>query len=727
MVTQQPLLGFQLFATDTYLDRLKRLPDQIERQVVAEVDRELRHRPTPNGHSKKKLHKESRPALYRLRSGNYRIIYSYTTTGPEPAVTLHLVGSRAGVYREPISFRRPTTRIEYGATIPDPSPTTGARTFDMPPPALEDDIGLPRRIDDDLLRRVGAPPARWSALRACRTEGDLFALDLDDDLADAIIEDLLAGDLFVMPADRRWRAESEDAMLRWLDGDRTALHLDMAPEQRRHAVWDPSRNGPVLVKGSPGTGKSVVALHWAANMVRELQRQGNPEPRVLIATFTNALVASHRHLAPNVLGSSERCVDLSTVDRLVSRLLSSRSLNQPVVNDRELLDRVQFAQQQLLAGDDEERTAQSRLNSLPPRYLIEEIEQVIVGRSLRTIEDYRETSREGRGIRLTGPQRDAIWMLAELVDQHLFHDGRTTFARQRRAALRLVQSSPDLGNYDGVVIDEAQDLEPNVISLALALCPGPNRLFVTADADQSIYGGVFRWPVVARALGIRFDDTTTATLKTCYRSTHEIASAAGNWLADAGIEPKDDALTYIRRGALPVAHLCRGWREANSAAAEFLNAVMTELSADPACCAVLTPTNQSGEITAESLRSSGINAVFQSSQHVDLAAEGVKVLTYHAAKGLEFPIVVVIDPVLSDLRADLTEEQRSAEQERRDRDLRARYVAMTRAMFALAYLPIQYGHQPVPNLSPDHWRSSADGWGGFIRALELESGVVVPA
>ena len=47
--------------------------------------------------------------------------------------------------------------------------------------------------------------------------------------------------------------------------------------------------------------------------------------------------------------------------------------------------------------------------------------------------------------------------------------------------------------YDAVVVDEAQDLDPSALWTLTALCRTPDRLFITADAYQSIYGAGFRW------------------------------------------------------------------------------------------------------------------------------------------------------------------------------------------------------------------------------------------
>src|SRR2546421_10510230 len=73
--------------------------------------------------------------------------------------------------------------------------------------------------------------------------------------------------------------------------------------------------------------------------------------------------------------------------------------------------------------------------------------------------------------------------------------------------------------YDAVVIDEAQDLDPSALRLLVQLCKQPNRVFITADANQSIYGSGFNWADVHDDL--RFQGRT-AVLHANYRSTREI-------------------------------------------------------------------------------------------------------------------------------------------------------------------------------------------------------------
>ena len=83
-------------------------------------------------------------------------------------------------------------------------------------------------------------------------------------------------------------------------------------------------------------------------------------------------------------------------------------------------------------------------------------------------------------------------------------------------------------NYDAVVIDEAQDLDPSALRLLVRLCDKPNRIFITADANQSIYGSGFNWSDVHEHLRLQ---GRTSILRVNYRSTREIGEAAQSYLS----------------------------------------------------------------------------------------------------------------------------------------------------------------------------------------------------
>ena len=85
--------------------------------------------------------------------------------------------------------------------------------------------------------------------------------------------------------------------------------------------------------------------------------------------------------------------------------------------------------------------------------------------------------------------------------------------------------------WDGSV---CADPKSNTSCLILPrVAKAPNRVFLTADADQSIYGSGFRWADVHE--GLKFKGRT-GILRANFRSTREIGEAARAYLADGTLE-----------------------------------------------------------------------------------------------------------------------------------------------------------------------------------------------
>ncbi len=86
-----------------------------------------------------------------------------------------------------------------------------------------------------------------------------------------------------------------------------------------------------------------------------------------------------------------------------------------------------------------------------------------------------------------------------------------------------------------------------------------------------------------------------------------------------------------------------------------------------------------GETLATELQAQGVPARFFPGRDLDLKADVVRVLTLHAAKGLEFPIVIVagLDSGNWPVPEDFEEPDLFAERARHER--RVLYVGLTRA------------------------------------------------
>ena len=256
--------------------------------------------------------------------------------------------------------------------------------------------------------------------------------------------------------------------------------------------------------------------------------------------------------------------------------------------------------------------------------------------------------------------------------------------------------------YDAVVIDEAQDLDPSALRLLVRLCDKPNRIFITADANQSIYGSGFTWSDVHEHLRLQ---GRTTILRVNYRSTREIGEAAQSYLAAGELDNEQVERSYMNSGPLPGVRMIRNGGEEVQLLARFLPAAAKEFRLSIGACAVLCPTAKAGKAIAAELRQRGVEATFMPGQELNLSRPGVKVLTLKSAKGLEFPIVTLAgfsdSGWYTNVPATVPAEER---EEFLAMDRRTMFVGMTRAMRALlVVVPVQARSPLLEGFDGGYW------------------------
>ena len=211
------------------------------------------------------------------------------------------------------------------------------------------------------------------------------------------------------------------------------------------------------------------------------------------------------------------------------------------------------------------------------------------------------------------------------------------WSAKRTAFLRAPGDTSMTPKYDGILVDEVQDLDPSVVRLLASMVRHPGGLFLTADADQSIYGGAFRWKEIHDALAF---SGRTAVLKANHRSTREIGEAARSYLAEGALEDEPPATQYVYRGPPPAVRAVKDRASEAKLVARFVQAATREFHLPLGASAVLVPTKEAGQDLASALTGdAGLPAAFMTSEGLDLKRPGVKVLPLVAAKGLEFPVV----------------------------------------------------------------------------------------
>ncbi len=660
------------FMTDLLSLPRERIPQVLEKTQLLCSD------PQPDGHAKKKL--KHWDGMYRLRSGDYRVFYTFDDTHVS---VLKVVKRDDDTYDDQLEAEllgAPDIDVVRHERVEQPN---WGEVF---APPVEESRRLPEPITEELLQRLRIPDVLHARLLAVKTEDELLERPgVPDEFLLLLHECMFSSPLEARLDEPELIAESADDLLRYAEGDLPGFLLRLNPEQEKLVSWALDASGPTLVKGGPGTGKSTVALYRVREMLRRLREAGTSQPRILFTTYTNALVHFSEHLLGTLLGDDAQRVEVRTADSVVYEALRARG-RPNFAKDGEVRSWLNQAIQQVtFDGNTLQQGAQrAAVDRLGLDYLQEEIEQVILGRGLGALKQYLGAGRPGRRIPLNETQRRAVWAVFELFDQKVRQSGQTTWVRARADAAELVRNRADKsGAYDAVVIDEAQDLAPISLRLLADVCAAPNRLFVTADEHQSIYGSGFRWSDVHEELSFV---GRTGILRANHRSTRQITEAARSYLAWGAPDSVPDDQAYVHDGPQPSMRRPKDVEGEADLLARFLRGATREFHLTIGSGAVLVPTRRAGQAVAERLCSRGIQAVFQTSRELDLQANAVHVLPLKAAKGLEFPIVALggfHDATYPHAPAGMDEEARC---ELLLRERRTMFVSMTRAMRALLVL-----------------------------------------
>lgn len=705
-------MGFEMVHKPTFVNQLLVIPPDRIKQVIKKTE-VLRDNPYPDGDSKKKL-QGYRGNIYRLRSGDYRILYTFDNS----CVTLLTVDARKDVYRGklPAAEGVSLASIEYehvdddllevgsSARAPYGGETYGLKT-------QESGDELPVLITKDFLSRLQVPIEYAPALCTCRTIDDLIAAKVPPAIRERVFDVVASRELDQVLQQPSFITGDAGDLLRFVQGELIGFMLKLSPEQEQLAYWVLNRTGPTLVKGGPGTGKSTIAMYRVKGVINQYRAKGEVAPKILFTTYTRTLVAFSKQLLEGLLGQDADCVTVKTADSIardiVTKVDGEPRIAHETVQQRRLHEAIAKVKGVYAHGALQRRVSFPTSEVLSIEYLLDEFGQVIEAQELRKVDQYLTAPRVGRKVRLGVAQRRFVWEVYEEFCSRLHRDHSMTWHQLRRRAVEITRKQHVHDEYDAVIVDEVQDLDPTMLHLLVSLCKNPNRLFLTADANQSIYGGMFRWSAVHEKLQFR---GRTAVLRTNYRSTREIGEAAHAFLSGGVLDDPIDDRTYATSGPKPKAHIVPDVKHETRLLRQFLLDSARDQRLGLEGCAVLVPSWASGKAVATRLREVGIPATFMSGQDIDLKQPVVKVLPIKSSKGLEFPVVALagfLDGCLSDATDAVEAGERD---EMLDRDQRTIFVAMTRAMRALMVIlpPMESPSLRLRGFSQAYWSRSDD-------------------
>lgn len=574
--------------------------------------------------------------------------------------------------------------IESAAPEAQPAQKRGVAAADAPRPL--------DHWSDAELRETGLDDDAIVAVRACLTEAELC--ELQSEIFEVVME-------IIDKTPEQWRnppideeAEAEAQLRASLDqygvlaGFTRLLSADEAqrvlnapiedwmvflhPDQRAAVLR--RYEGPARVRGSAGTGKTVVGLHRAA----ELARRYSDDGPVLFTTFVKTLPPVFRHLYDRIPGTHAGEVQFVGLDKLANNICNEARLDLKV--DPMATSAAFASAWSRCAGADALKNA-----GVTKGYALEEIQYVIKGRGLSTIEQYLELERTGRRMPLPRALREAMWELFESYRAQLAARKVVDFADRIVAATEVVAGQPP--RYRAAIIDEAQDISLIGLLFVRALVNGntgadrSDGLLIVGDGAQKIYPGGY----TLRQAGVEVRGRTTV-LRVNYRNTREVIGAA---MAVAGKGEVDDLGDEYRRADAQADATRSGVRpvlihSANEAAelaaiAERIHAVVDDVNVGYGDIAVAAATNKLAEQAASALKAAGLPVQLLENYDGQPSA-AVKVGTHHRIKGLEFKQVFL--PYLSANRFPVIPAGVKDADERREheeRSLSQLFVALTRA------------------------------------------------
>ena len=645
--------------------------------------------PIPDGKVRKKL--KGGDGVYRLRVGEHRVFYSF---GDDWVSLLGVRKRQEDTYRTMPESAPGTVAPDDDADLDALLAGETPRQFQFE--SVERGTPLPRPLTPEWLRDLGVPASFIPTLVRCTTEDDLLEAMVDPEVLARVVDAVFPPSLARVAQQPDLVVPSPEHLVRYKEGDLLGFLLRLDEDQRKLVRW--ALTGPTMVRGAAGTGKSTVALYRVKELLERPGATGTE--RVLFTTYTRALLTATRQLLEQILRPEQLArVTVATCDQVAVEVVRGHRRVGAFESDRDALRRLAALRRDFKpsAPSAFEGTLRARaLARLSDAYLIEEFDWILDGRGLSSLAEYQAAPRPGRGVPFSERTRTVVWELYEACVQR----GTTErFPSLRREALALVQGGSG-GRYDYVLVDEAQDLSPVALALLAEVCTSAEGLFFAADSKQSLYSRSYSWTAAHPRLQFR---GRTALLRRNYRSTAEIDRAAFSLLRT----PEGEALEpsqSVHEGPLPV--LVRGVPPEDEAqwVARFIRQMARHLHLRTSAAAVLVPIAAAGEALAEDLTRVGLPARFFPGRELDLKADVVRVLTLHAAKGLEFPIVAVAGwaPGTYPVPGDYDDEGLYAE--RLDTERRLLYVGLTRAMRGLL-LSVQRGcsHPVLADVDPSLW------------------------
>ena len=635
---------------DSFQTALTRLPNAAQKAVKLTVF-DLQRDPCSPSLQFHRVHKSKDPNFWSLRvNRDLRLIVHKTKSSVLVAYVDHHDAAydwaerrridthpRTGAaqlveLRTRVEDRHPSHRPPYAqAESPPVLAAAEASAHFARPPFLD--------LTRDQLLSVGVPEDWLEDIHKASEDDFLDLADhIPSEAAEALLDYISSGQLtvpevelgldpFAHPdARRRFRVmDNVEELTQALAAPWDVWAIYLHPAQRKLATGRFS--GPTRVAGSAGTGKTVVALHRAAQILGE-----DRGAKLLLTTFSSPLANALEHKLRRLVANDatlEQRTSVLPFEGLAKELFTLTQGYEPTLAYPEHL-----APALTRAAED------LNLDGFTDRFLLSEWRSVIDAWQIDGLDAYAQVPRLGRKNRLGRRQREQLWPVFERTREILARQHRMTPAQicgQVAAHYRDQPAKP----FTHIIVDEAQDLGVPELKMLAAIAPDhPQALFFAGDLGQRIFQEPFSW------LGLGIDIRGRShSLKVNYRTSHQIRQAADRLLPD--LMQDVDGIAEDRRGTVSVFNgpdpIVQLHKDADEECRAIALAIQNASAAGtpPEEIGLFVRSQEELPRARQAVKQAGQTALDLSDRAED-RKERIAIGTMHLAKGLEFRQVIVL-------------------------------------------------------------------------------------
>lgn len=450
-------------------------------------------------------------------------------------------------------------------------------------------------------------------------------------------------------------------------------------------------NKDFLIKGSAGTGKSLVLIKTLEKALNELKAELSFEDLAAnsfrLLTYTKSLVKYNQYVT-KLLNTNVPKDSITTADSFIYNLLKEFFPGKKIAYKFENLPADIFDNSDFTGAE----------------VFIEAQNYIWANCITRTQYVDEVCEREGMKFSLKKADRIKMWNALEAAEIRL--ESQNLWPRNfaaKKIAERLADVSGSTGDAAACgtelnsimaefsFVDEAQDLPPVILTVIKKSTK--RAVFLAGDSDQSIYTRGFNW----NRSGIDIQGRTKI-LKTNFRNTVQIHEYAEKYRST--FTHKDNStLPEAFRPGPPVEHcVAKNFDDVKNHIVEQVKLLMNALNyAEENICIIANTNKKLEELKGLLDKRLGLEANIIDDDFNFETTGGVRLCTMQKCKGLDFPVVLF----LADHRARGAEEGSVYDEETfMSQQFNMVYVALTRAMEMLYVYTIQSSEfEPFTRLS----------------------------